>query len=64
MSDPIDACYATLRNAETDHVEAPAGHAPRLAEHSGAGRGVTIHEPGNSEAWITCEDALSRCLWE
>ena len=42
----------------------PAGHAPRLVEHAGAGQGVTIHEPGTDGAWMTAENALPRCLWE
>jgi hypothetical protein len=64
MMDGIDALYATLANTDTDHVPAPSGHAPRLAEHEGAGDGVTLHEPGADGAWITCENACNRVLWE
>jgi hypothetical protein len=50
----LSAYFGTVRNADCDHVPAPADHAPRLnGSEYGDGHLVVYDDPSGGE-WINC----------
>jgi len=46
-------------NYDTEHIPAPAGHAPRLESYQSNGvHGVFVENPRREGAWMHCENPI------